>query len=97
MQAVAERNRIAAIRSLPEAVGRENLAMTLATTTDMSVDQIKTALAAAPIDAAAVSALWSASLASRGMNVGAVAPNASTDDALWTAALTSRGMQVKDA
>lgn len=92
----SERERFAAITALPEAKGREGLAMNLATT-NLSVDQVRTALASAPLSAATVSAMWDASLASRGMKVGAVAPSASADSALWDAALTSRGMQVKDA
>jgi signal peptide peptidase SppA len=89
----AERDRFAAINALPEAKGREGLAMTLATTTDMTVEQVKAALASAPAavadgragaskiglsveqpkpgsDAANTSALWEASLKSRGMKVG---------------------------
>jgi hypothetical protein len=43
-----ERRRIAAITSLPEAAGRERLALTLATTTDQSVAEAKAALTSAP-------------------------------------------------
>jgi hypothetical protein len=68
----AERDRIAAIIALPEAKGREGLARTLATT-GLTVDQARAALAAAPIDPAAVSAMWDSVLASRGMRTGAQA------------------------
>lgn len=95
--AKAERDRFAAILALPEAKGRDALARHLATTTSLSVDQINVTLASAPLAAHEISAMWSASLASRGMKVGAGAPNTSADGALWAAALTSRGMQVKDA
>jgi hypothetical protein len=43
-----ERRRIAAITSLPEAAGRERLALALATTTDQSVAEAKAALTSAP-------------------------------------------------
>jgi hypothetical protein len=65
----AERDRIRSINALPEAVGRENLAMNLATTTDMTVGQVKAALAAAPVGISddQLSGLWDAALTSRGM------------------------------
>ncbi|WP_029084339.1 hypothetical protein [Bradyrhizobium sp. th.b2] len=65
--AQAERDRIAAINALPEAKGREGLAMNLATTTSMTVAQARAALAAAPLSAAGISAQWDAVLKSRGM------------------------------
>lgn len=68
--AQAERDRFAAILSLPEAKGREDHAMELAMTTSLSVDQVKAALAAE------TSALWGAALTSRGMKVGAVTKGA---------------------
>lgn len=83
----AERNRVAAIVALPEAKGREGLARTLATT-GLSVDQARAALAAAPIDPAAVSAMWDAALTSRGMQIGASAPSASP----WDDVLRAKGM-----
>ncbi|MGY4355533.1 hypothetical protein QA633_43630 [Bradyrhizobium barranii] len=88
----AERNRFAAILALPEAKGREGLAVTLATTTDMSVDQIKAALAAAP---AAVS-VTRAGDTGIGLSVdqGKQQQNRQDASALWDAALTSRGMKV---
>lgn len=43
-----ERTRFAAVQALPETAGREALANHLLTTTDLSVDQIKAALAASP-------------------------------------------------
>jgi hypothetical protein len=85
----AERNRIAAIVALPEAKGREGLARTLATT-GLSVDQARAALAAAPIDPAAVSAMWDAALTSRGMKVGAEAGKASASP--WDDVLRAKGM-----
>lgn len=83
--AKAERDRIAAIVALPEAKGREDQAMTLAMTTDLSVDQVKAKFAAE------TSALWDAALASRGIKTRAQAP----DGASWEASLRSRGMQVR--
>ena len=62
----ADRERIAAIMTHPEAKGREGLASTLATA-GLSVDQAKAALAVAPIGPAAVTAMWEGVLASRGM------------------------------
>lgn len=43
-----ERSRIQSITTLPEAAGREGSALSLALTTDMSVDQIKPILAGLP-------------------------------------------------
>lgn len=82
--AKAERNRIAAIVALPEARGREDQALQLAMTTDLSVDQVKEKLATE------TSALWDAALASRGIKTRAQTP----DGASWEASLKSRGMQV---
>jgi hypothetical protein len=87
-----ERGRFAAIMALPAAAERQQLALTLATTTDQSVDQVKISLEAAPVAtdgrrAAArpieqpsggndntgvgdASALWDASLKSRGFKIG---------------------------
>jgi hypothetical protein len=83
----ADRDRIAAIAALPDARGREALAMNLATT-GISVDQARAALAAAPIDAAVASSMWDAALTSRGMKVGASAPPASP----WDEVLRAKGM-----
>lgn len=82
--AKAERDRIAAIIALPEAKGREEYTMTLAVTTDLSVDQVKAKLAAE------TSALWDAALASRGIRTRAQTP----DGTSWEASLKSRGMKV---
>lgn len=88
----AERDRFAAIVALPEAKGREGLAQTLATTTDMSVDQVKAALASAPIATAAGRAGGS----DIGLSVEQPAPGKDNADAssLWDKALASRGMKV---
>lgn len=89
----AERDRIAAINALPEAKGREGLAMNLATSTDMTVDQVKAALAAAP----AAVALARAGDSEIGLTVdhGAdAAKSGQNASALWDTALTSRGMKV---
>jgi hypothetical protein len=88
-----ERARIAVIVALPEAAGREALATHLATSTDMTVDQVRAALAAAPIDSATISAMWSSALASRGLKTGA-AGEASTSAPDGDRSLRSRGMQV---
>lgn len=89
----AERNRFAAILALPEAKGREGLAQTLATTTDMSADQIKVALAAAP----AAVAGERAGDAEIGLSVdqGKQQQNSQSVSAMWDAALTSRGMKMQ--
>lgn len=89
----AERSRIAAILALPGAAGREGLAVTLATTTDMSVDQIKAALAAAP----AAVAGERAGDTSIGLSVdqGKQQQNSQSTSAMWDAALTSRGMKMQ--
>ncbi|MDA9407941.1 hypothetical protein [Bradyrhizobium sp. CCBAU 45384] len=103
-----DRARIGAILAAPEAAGRESLARTLATTTDMSVEQVKAALAAAPAaDAAALpptssvtaasaddtAALWDQALSARGFPM-QKANTATDSSALWDASLKSRGMQV---
>ncbi|WP_316185372.1 MULTISPECIES: hypothetical protein [unclassified Bradyrhizobium] len=98
----AERDRIAAINALPEAKGREGLAMTLATSTDMSVDQVRAALAAAPTAAAdgardsEIGLLWDQVLSSKGMTDGAAAQAAATSAAAtsWDPVLASRGVSV---
>lgn len=87
----ADRERMAAISALPEAKGREGLAMHLATTTEMTVDQVKASLASAPLDAAAVAAMWDAALTSRGMKVGAGAAGDSAASA-WDSVLRMKGM-----
>lgn len=89
----AERNRFAAILALPEAKGREVLAVTLATTTDMTVDQIKAALAAAPAAVAGTRA----GDAEGGLSVdqGKQQQNSQSVSAMWDAALTSRGMKMQ--
>jgi hypothetical protein len=87
----ADRERMAAIVAHPEAKGREELAMHLAMSTDMTVDQVSAALASAPLSAAAVSALWDAALTSRGMTVGANAAVA-TSASLWDNVLAAKGM-----
>ncbi|RZM98731.1 hypothetical protein CWO91_36915 [Bradyrhizobium genosp. SA-3] len=90
----AERNRFAAINALPEAKGREKLAMTLAATTDMSVDQAKAALAVAPI--ATFGARASDSGIGLSIDHGQLQPqNSQNVSAMWDAALTSRGMKLR--
>jgi capsid assembly protease len=89
----ADRARFAAITALPEAKGREGLAMNLATSTDMTVDQVKVALAAAPAAVAAARAGDSdiGLTVDHGADASKSGQNAS---ALWDAALTSRGMKI---
>ncbi|OKO73039.1 hypothetical protein [Bradyrhizobium sp. NAS96.2] len=85
--AKAERGRFAAITALPEAKGREGLAMNLATTTDMTVDQVKATLSAAPLAAAGDHAV--------GPSIAPANPNAAIPQnvsAQWDAVLKSRGM-----
>ncbi|MGY3584453.1 hypothetical protein ACVIGB_006488 [Bradyrhizobium sp. USDA 4341] len=91
----AERERIAAISALPDALGREGLAMHIATKTDMTVDQAKTALAAAPdgITDIQASGLWDTVLANRGTSNAATSNHAPAATG-WDAALKSRGMQI---
>ncbi|HEX7882960.1 MAG TPA: hypothetical protein VF499_09495 [Afipia sp.] len=87
----AERDRFAAINALPEAKGREGLAMNLATTTDMTVDQVKATLAAAPIGGAGARARDS----DVGPSIAPANPNAANPQnvsAQWDAVLKSRGM-----
>ncbi|MET4043964.1 hypothetical protein [Bradyrhizobium sp. RT6a] len=89
----AERDRFAAILALPEAKGREGLAVTLATTTDMSTDQVKVALAAAP----AAVAGERAGDTDIGLSVdqGKQQQTRQNVTDMWDAALTSRGMKVQ--
>jgi signal peptide peptidase SppA len=88
----AERERIRTITSLPEAYGREAMALTLATTTSLSVDQVKASLAAAPLAAlngrAGASAL--------GLSVDPPRAEGTRADAAasWDKALTKAGMQI---
>lgn len=89
----AERDRFAAINALPEAKGREGLAMTLATTTDMTVDQVKAALASAPAAATGDRAGDHAV----GLSIAPAKPDATNPQAVsaqWDTVLKSRGMQV---
>ncbi|RXG93036.1 hypothetical protein [Bradyrhizobium zhanjiangense] len=89
-----ERNRFAAIVALPEAKGREGLAMTLATTTDMTVDQVKAALASAPTAPAGARAGDS----DIGLSIDhgkTQHQNSQSVSAMWDAALTSRGMKLR--
>jgi len=84
----AERARIAAIAALPEAKGQEDLALRLTMTTDMTVDQVKTALAAR------TSTLWDSVLTSRGM-IGAAAPKAAGESAGgWDDVMKRKGFAV---
>ena len=89
----AERNRLAAITSLPEAKGREGLAMSLATTTDLTVDQAKAALAAAP-----AAANTSARAGDTGLVVDQgeqLQQNSRDVSAMWDTALASRGLRLQ--
>ncbi|MGY3588075.1 S49 family peptidase [Bradyrhizobium sp. USDA 4350] len=89
----AERERFAAINALPEAKGREGMAMHLATTTDMTVDQVKAVLATAPIAATGARAGDS----DVGLSVAPANPNAANPQnvsAQWDAVLKSRGLKV---
>jgi len=80
----AERDRIAAIAALPEAKGQEDIAMKLAMSTDLSVDQVKAKLAAN------TSGLWDAVLTARGMKTGeAAGANAASP---WDSVLRAKGM-----
>lgn len=85
----AERNRFAAILALPEAKGREGLAVTLATTTDMSADQIKVALAAAPAAVAGDTDMG------QSVDQGNQQQNSQSVSAMWDTLLTSRGMKMQ--
>ncbi|WP_354124598.1 hypothetical protein [Bradyrhizobium sp. LA6.10] len=87
-----DRTRIAAISCLPEAAANAGLALKLATTTDLSVDQIKVALAATPtatvpggVSDAALSFEQPKSDASAAVEAAS----------LWDAALASRGMRIR--
>lgn len=84
--AKAERDRIAAINALPETKGCEDRAMTLAMTTDMTVDQVRATLGAE------ISAMWDAALASRGMKVGA--QGASESAGAWDEVMKRKGFAV---
>lgn len=90
--ATAERERIRAITSLPEAAGREALAMTLATTTPLSVDQVKASLSAAPkgVD----SGRAGASAIGLSVNPKTEEGNSAEASGLWDKALTSRGLKL---
>lgn len=90
-----DRARTAAILGMPEAAGREGLAQTLATTTDMSFDQVKAALAAAPVAPAA----GRAGTSDIGLSVEQPAPGKDNAEAssLWDKSLASRGMQIGGA
>jgi signal peptide peptidase SppA len=88
----ADRERTAAITALPEAKGREATAMHLAMTTDMTVDQVKAALATIPAAAVARAADADIGLS---VDTGADAVKSGQNaSALWDAALTSRGMKI---
>lgn len=89
-----ERRRLARIMGSPEAVGREGLALTLATTTSQSIDQVRTALAAAPT--AAVVASGRAGASPIGLSIAQPTAEANSADAssLWDKSLASRGMQI---
>jgi capsid assembly protease len=65
----AERDRIRAITSLPEATGREKVALSIATTTSKTVEEAKAALSASAgqNDTASRSAMWDRAMAQRGM------------------------------
>ena len=66
----AERERIRAITSLPEAVGKEALALSIATTSSKSLEEAKTALSsgsASSGDANSLSASWDKVFERRGM------------------------------
>lgn len=88
----AERERIRAITALPEAAGREALAMTLATTTPLSVDQVKASLTSAPkgVDGGRAGA------SAIGLSVEQPKPGGDRAEASvsWDKALTSRGMKL---
>jgi len=91
--AASERARLAAIIALPEAKGREGLALALATTTDMTVDQVKVALVAAPVSVAGARAADS----DIGLSVDpgkSQQQNSQNTSAMWDNVLTSRGMKI---
>jgi signal peptide peptidase SppA len=90
--ATAERDRIRAITSLPEAAGREALALSLATTTALTADQVKTTLTAAP----AAVADGRAGASAIGLSVQAPKTESSRAEAAldWDKALTNRGMKI---
>ncbi|QHP69561.1 hypothetical protein EI171_21080 [Bradyrhizobium sp. LCT2] len=98
----ADRRRVAAILTLPEAAGRAGLALSIATTTDQSVADAKAALAAASADKPAdpavatdASALWDRALSARGLPMQkSDAPKPPDVTASLDASLKSRGMQV---
>ena len=88
----ADRDRIRAVTSLPEAAGREALALQLALT-GLSADQVRASLEAVPAAAAA----GRASASPIGLSAELPNPNAGTGaeaSSLWDKALTSRGMKL---
>ncbi|MCK1456679.1 hypothetical protein IVB36_38820 [Bradyrhizobium sp. 35] len=89
----AERRRLSAVCALSEAKGREDLAMHLATTTDMTVDQIKAALAAAP--AAVAGERASDTDIGPSFDQGKQQQNSQSVSAMWDAALTSRRLPMQ--
>jgi hypothetical protein len=88
----AERERVRAITSLPEAAARKALALTLATTTALSVDQVKASLASAPMGVASGRA--GASPIGLSIDPPKTAGDPAEASASWDKALTSRGMKL---
>ena len=97
-----ERRRIRAITSLPEAAGRESLALHLATATAMSADKVKTILASAPIATVGDRAgnsnaglLWDKVLADRGAATNAEAAQGASESAgSWHDVMKRKGFSV---
>lgn len=89
----AERRRLSAVCALPEAKGREDLAMHLATTTETTVDQIKAALAAAP--AAVAGERAGDTDIGPSFDQGKQQQNSQSVSAMWDAALTSRRLPMQ--
>jgi hypothetical protein len=89
-----DRARVGAIVALPEAAGRHQLALTLATTTDMTVDQVRASLAAAPT--AADSGRGAASPIGPSTEQPSARNDTNTGDvsAIWNASLKSRGFKI---
>ncbi|MCK1618059.1 hypothetical protein IVA96_15680 [Bradyrhizobium sp. 159] len=87
-----ERRRLARIMGAPEAAGREQLALTLATTTNQTVDQARAALAAATT----VPASGRAGASPLGLSIEqpTVEANSADTSSLWDKSLASRGMQI---
>lgn len=87
-----ERRRLARIMGAPEAAGREQLALTLATTTNQTVDQARAALAAAT----AVPASGRADASPLGLSIEQPTAETKSTDAssLWDQSLASRGMKI---